>query len=116
MVSSADAAGAAVFYEYRLTPLHETLEELLETTQAPVYIVHFTQAAAVERAQALMSINMCTRAEKDAIAELIGNFRFTTKFGRNLSRLRPARHRRAPRRACCPSTGGWWRRWRRPGC
>lgn len=73
-------------YEYRLTPLTETLTELLETRQAPVYIVHFTQAAAVERAQALMSINMSTRAEKDAIAELIGNFRFTTKFGRNLSR------------------------------
>lgn len=74
-------------YEYRLTPLTETLTELLETRQAPVYIVHFTQAAAVERAQALMSINMCTRAEKDAIAELIGNFRFTTTFGRNLSRF-----------------------------
>ncbi|MFH8369930.1 DEAD/DEAH box helicase [Streptomyces sp. NPDC018031] len=73
-------------YEYRTTPLTETLTELLETRQAPVYIVHFTQAAAVERAQALMSINMCTRAEKDEIAELIGNFRFTTKFGRNLSR------------------------------
>ncbi|MFF7208975.1 DEAD/DEAH box helicase [Streptomyces sp. NPDC008238] len=74
-------------YEYRLTPMTETLTELLETRQAPVYIVHFTQAAAVERAQALMSINMCTRAEKDAIAELIGNFRFTTTFGRNLSRF-----------------------------
>ncbi len=73
-------------YEYRTTPLTETLTELLETRQSPVYIVHFTQAAAVERAQALMSINMCTRAEKDAIAELIGNFRFTTAFGRNLSR------------------------------
>ncbi|MDT3397131.1 DUF3516 domain-containing protein [Streptomyces sp. B1866] len=74
-------------YEYRLTPLTETLTELLEARQAPVYIVHFTQAAAVERAQALMSINMCTRAEKDQIAELIGNFRFTTRFGRNLSRF-----------------------------
>ncbi|GAA1888026.1 DEAD/DEAH box helicase [Streptantibioticus ferralitis] len=74
-------------YEYRTTPMTETLTELLDTHQAPVYIVHFTQAAAVERAQALMSINMCTRAEKDAIAELIGNFRFTTKFGRNLSRF-----------------------------
>ncbi|KRV49991.1 DEAD/DEAH box helicase [Wenjunlia vitaminophila] len=74
-------------YEYRTTPLHETLQELLETRQAPVYIVHFTQASAMERAQSLMSINMCTRAEKDAIAELIGRFRFTTRFGRNLSRL-----------------------------
>jgi superfamily II RNA helicase len=74
-------------YEYRLTPMTETLTELLETHQAPVYIVHFTQAQAVERAQALMSINMCTRAEKDEIAALIGNFRFTTGFGRNLSRF-----------------------------
>ena len=49
--------------------------------------MHFTQAAALERAQALMSINVCTRAEKDAIAELIGNFRFTAGFGRTLSRL-----------------------------
>ncbi|MFI9101263.1 DEAD/DEAH box helicase [Streptomyces fildesensis] len=74
-------------YEYVTTPLTETLTELLETRQSPVYIVHFTQAAAVERAQALMSINMCTRAEKDAIADLIGSFRFTTTFGRNLSRF-----------------------------
>ncbi|PWI41865.1 DEAD/DEAH box helicase [Streptomyces sp. ICBB 8177] len=74
-------------YEYVTTPMTETLTELLQTHQAPVYIVHFTQAAAVERAQALMSINMCTREEKDAIGALIGNFRFTTKFGRNLSRF-----------------------------
>ncbi|WP_049576552.1 DEAD/DEAH box helicase [Streptomyces sp. SBT349] len=73
-------------YEYRTSALTETLTELLETHQAPVYIVHFTQAQAVERAQALMSINMSTRAEKDEIAAVIGNFRFTTKFGRNLSR------------------------------
>ncbi|MFW6719473.1 DEAD/DEAH box helicase [Streptomyces sp. MAR4 CNY-716] len=73
-------------YEYRTTPLTETLTELLENRQAPVYIVHFTQAQAVERAQALMSINMSTRAEKDEIAALIGNFRFTTRFGQQLSR------------------------------
>src|SRR5690606_17497800 len=53
----------------------------------PIYVVHFTQAAALERAQALMSINVCSRAEKDAIAELIGRFRFTAGFGRTLSRL-----------------------------
>jgi hypothetical protein len=74
-------------YQYATTPLHETLEELLATGQAPVYVVHFTQAAAIERAQALMSVNVCTRAEKDAIAEAIGNFRFTAGFGRTLSRL-----------------------------
>jgi superfamily II RNA helicase len=76
-----------LFYAYRTTPMHETLQELLDTRQAPVYVVHFTQAAAVERAQALMSINVSTRAEKDQIADLIGNFRFTTGFGKTLSRL-----------------------------
>jgi superfamily II RNA helicase len=34
-----------------------------------------------------MSINVCTRAEKDAIAELIGDFRFSPGFGKTLSRL-----------------------------
>jgi superfamily II RNA helicase len=76
-----------LFHRYVTTPLHETLAELLDTRQAPVYVVHFTQAAALERAQALMSLNVCTRAEKDAIAEMIGNFRFTAGFGKTLSRL-----------------------------
>ncbi|SDS26070.1 DEAD/DEAH box helicase [Actinoplanes derwentensis] len=76
-----------LIFEYAVTPLHETIEDLLETRQSPVYIVHFTQIAALERAQSLMSINMCTRAEKDAIGAAIGNFRFTAGFGRTLSRL-----------------------------
>jgi superfamily II RNA helicase len=76
-----------LIFSYATTPLLETIEELLETRQAPVYIVHFTQASALERAQALMSVNMSTRAEKDAIAAAIGNFRFTAGFGRTLSRL-----------------------------
>jgi superfamily II RNA helicase len=76
-----------LLFSYMITPLHETLEELLATRQAPIYIVHFTQAAAIEQAQALMSINVCTRDEKDAIADLIGNFRFTAGFGKTLSRL-----------------------------
>ena len=74
-------------HRYVTTPLHETLTELLETHQAPVYVVHFTQAAALERAQALMSINVCSREEKDRIAELIGSFRFGAGFGKTLSRL-----------------------------
>jgi superfamily II RNA helicase len=76
-----------LLFSYVVTPLHETLEELLSTHGAPVYVVHFTQAAAVERAQSLMSINVCTREEKDRIAELIGGFRFTAGFGPTLSRL-----------------------------
>jgi len=74
-------------FEYALTPVHETVEDLLATGQAPIYIVHFSQLAALERAQALTSINVATRAQRDEIARAIGDFRFTTNFGRTLSRL-----------------------------
>ena len=74
-------------YYYETTPVHETVEELLKTGQAPIYIVHFAQAAALERAQALSSVKVATKEQKEAIAELIGEFRFTTSFGKTLSRL-----------------------------
>src|SRR5262249_5481804 len=84
---TAAARPVPLFYSYAITPLHERLEELLTTGRAPVYVVHFTQAAALEQAQALMSVNVSTRAEKDLIAEAIGGFRFTAGFGKTLSRL-----------------------------
>jgi len=74
-------------YSYRLTSVLETTEELVASHQAPVYIVHFTQASAIERAQALMSTNLCTREDKARIADLIGDFRFSTAFGKTLSRF-----------------------------
>ncbi len=86
VVSSVERPVPLVF-SFVLEPLHETLKELLGTNQAPIYVVHFTQAAALEQAQALMSVNVCSRAEKDAIADLIGDFRFTAGFGKTLSRL-----------------------------
>ncbi|RBY89129.1 DUF3516 domain-containing protein [Blastococcus sp. TBT05-19] len=72
---------------YATTPMHETIQELLDTQQAPVYVVHFTQASALERAQALMSVNVATKEQKAAIADLIGGFRFSSAFGTTLSRL-----------------------------
>ena len=74
-------------YSYAVTPLHETIEELLEKDRAPVYVVHFTQAAALERAQSLTAARITTREERDAIAARIGGFRFGAGFGRTLSRL-----------------------------
>jgi superfamily II RNA helicase len=76
-----------LYYGYATTPMHETIGDLLHTKQAPVYVVHFTQASALERAQALMSVNVSTKEEKSAIADLIGGFRFSTAFGSTLSRL-----------------------------
>lgn len=74
-------------YFYETTPIHETIDDLLSTGQAPVYVVHFSQAAAMERAQALSSTKVATREQRDEIAALIGGFRFTTAFGKTLSRF-----------------------------
>ncbi|QLD11708.1 DEAD/DEAH box helicase [Microbacterium oleivorans] len=74
-------------FSYERRPVHDVLERLLEERETPVYIVHFSQAAAIERAQALSSVKITTREQRDAIAEAIGGFRFTTGFGKTLSRL-----------------------------
>jgi superfamily II RNA helicase len=74
-------------YRYVMSPVHETVEALLDDGLAPVYIVHFSQAAALERAQALSSARVATREQRDAIAEAIGGFRFSAGFGATLGRL-----------------------------
>ncbi|MBX3194368.1 MAG: DUF3516 domain-containing protein [Microbacteriaceae bacterium] len=74
-------------FRYSETPVHETVEKLLDDGLAPVYIVHFSQAAALERAQALSSARIASREQRDAIAEAIGGFRFSAGFGTTLSRL-----------------------------
>jgi superfamily II RNA helicase len=74
-------------YAWSVEPLHELLEELTAEDRAPIYVVHFTQASAMERAQSLLSAKLCTREERDAIAAAIGAFRFTAGFGRTLSKL-----------------------------
>ncbi|MGP7961184.1 DEAD/DEAH box helicase [Sanguibacter sp. A247] len=74
-------------FEYVVEPLGEVVEDLVHTHRAPVYIVHFTQKDAVDRAQSLLSMNVATRAEKDAIADELGDFRFSSGFGRVLSKF-----------------------------
>ena len=76
-----------LYFSYATTPMHETIQELVDTKQSPIYVVHFTQASALERAQALMSVNVSSKEEKAAIAEHIGGFRFSSAFGATLSRL-----------------------------
>ena len=86
VVSSAERPVPLTF-RYALTPLHETIEELLGGGQAPIYVVYFNQAQALEQAQALTSVNVASREHRDRIAEAIGDFRFTAGFGKTLSRL-----------------------------
>lgn len=75
-------------FSYVFTPVHETIEEVLSSGKAPVYVVHFSQREAAERAQALTSLSgIITPEEKEAIAKELAHFRFSTAFGRDLSKL-----------------------------
>ena len=48
-------------FEYRDVPLHETVLDLIKRDRAPIYIVNFTQRAAAEEAQNLMSTDYSTK-------------------------------------------------------
>ncbi|WP_284782097.1 DEAD/DEAH box helicase [Corynebacterium rhinophilum] len=75
-------------FSYVFSAVHETIEELLADNKAPIYVVHFSQREAAERAQALTSLSgIISKEEKEDIAEEIGGFRFTTAFGKDLSKL-----------------------------
>lgn len=73
-------------FEWSETPLSERVEKLLADNQVPAYLVHFTQRAAAETAQALMSLPVCTRDEKAALATALESARFTSPYGRELKR------------------------------
>ena len=76
-------------FEYRLTPIHETIDELLKDGRVPIYIVHFTQRAAAEQAQALMSVDFLSKEEKKAIKEVMRGYRLDSPFGKELRRWLP---------------------------
>jgi superfamily II RNA helicase len=74
-------------FSWATTPLTETVDELVTTRQVPAYVVHFTQAAAVEHATSLRRTRLVDPAGRERIAEAIGDFRFGAGFGRTLSPL-----------------------------
>ncbi|MDR0283599.1 MAG: DUF3516 domain-containing protein [Propionibacteriaceae bacterium] len=74
-------------YAWAVTPLHDTIAGLVWAGQAPVYIVHPSQAAAAERAQALLSVPLVDKERRRAIVETIGDFRFAPGFGPTLRKL-----------------------------
>lgn len=74
-------------FEYRETPLHETVADLVKQKKVPVYIVNFTQRSAAEEAQNLMSVDVTTREEKKAITEALHGFRFDSPYGGTIQRF-----------------------------
>jgi superfamily II RNA helicase len=76
-------------FEYRETPLHETVQDLVKKGRHPIYIVNFTQRSCAEEAQNLMSMDYCTKEEKKQISETLhaGHARFDSPYGRELQRF-----------------------------
>ena len=89
-------------YEYALTSLEGTVELALRKGEGPLYIVHFSQDAALSSASALASYGVATKEQREAVKEAMKGARFTTAFGKTLKRLLGCRCRRASRRDAAP--------------
>jgi superfamily II RNA helicase len=73
-------------FEYSETPLAERITQLLAGQRAPVYLVHFTQRAASEAAQNLMSLPVCTKEEKAVLATELERVKFNSPYGKDMKR------------------------------
>ncbi|RBP98394.1 DEAD/DEAH box helicase [Bifidobacterium aemilianum] len=74
-------------YEYTDKQLAGTVELLFGKGDTPIYVVHFSQDAALETAQALASTGVSSKEQRKAITEAMRGSRFTTAFGKILRRL-----------------------------
>lgn len=74
-------------YTYSQDPLGETLAKLVREDKAPIYVVSFAQAAAVELAGGLVNANLATRQQREEIAHEIKGFGFSKGFGAPLKRM-----------------------------
>jgi superfamily II RNA helicase len=73
-------------FEYSETPLAERVAQVLIERRAPAYLVHFTQREASESAQALMSLDICTREEKAVLAAELERVKFNSPHGKDVKR------------------------------
>jgi superfamily II RNA helicase len=73
-------------FEYSETPLSERVAALLEAKRAPVYLVFFTQRAASEAAQDLMSLAVSSKDEKAALQVDLERVKFNSPYGKDMKR------------------------------
>ncbi len=74
-------------WEYVETALETTVELAIRNGKAPLYIVHFSQDAALFSAQSLASFGVATKTQREAITAASRGTGFTTAFGKILKRL-----------------------------
>ena len=73
-------------FSYSTTEISTEVQKLVNEGKAPVYVVHFTQAAAASNAQNFMSLDLCTKEEKVKINEAIKEVRFSSPDGPDVKR------------------------------
>ena len=76
-----------LYHQWRTTHVADSVLDAVNDGITPVYIVHATQANAIERGQSLVSLAVTTRAQREAIAEALKSERTTKGFGETLERL-----------------------------
>ncbi len=74
-------------FSYSETPLHETVSELIKNGRAPIYLVSFSQRECAEEIQNFMSVDVCTKEEKQRINEELRGFSFSSPYGKELQRF-----------------------------
>ncbi len=75
-----------LFHEYRITPVSDSVLDAIAKGLSPIYLVHSSQADAIERAQGLVSLPLTSRPQREAIAAALTGVKLNTGFGQNLGR------------------------------
>ncbi|MGE0309334.1 MAG: DUF3516 domain-containing protein, partial [Acidimicrobiia bacterium] len=76
-----------LYHQWRMSTVADSVLEAVRESLSPVYVVHANQAAAIERASSLVSLNVTTRAQREAIAAAMSGVKMGRGFGETLGRL-----------------------------
>ena len=76
-----------LYHQWRMTSVADSVLDAVKEGLSPVYVVHANQAAAIERAQALVSMTVTTRTQREAIVAAMAGEKMGRGFGETLDRL-----------------------------
>ena len=102
-------------YDYVTTSLEGTVELAMRRGEAPLYIVHFSQDAALATAQSLANFGIASKAQREAIKEAAKGTSFSTAFGKILSACSDAASA-CTMLACCRAIVCWSSAWHNRAC
>jgi superfamily II RNA helicase len=73
-------------FEWSEQAIHDVIQDLVFKNRTPVYVVHFSQREATERAQAMLSLGVADKEQKVAIKQALKGVRFDSTFGKHMRR------------------------------